>query len=364
MTSTTSPTAPSPLQILHHLRDLHPAADVAGLIPHIVPRRERIKRGHDALPPWLLWVWKDAGSPVKGRIRGVLSPLERDVERAVRGCVEEGVWEMLWEEVEEDESQEESQEDDDEEEEEEEETAAKRRRLRPGAWDVLDFLVALWTQDESGQALFLQQLKKPYADRLADDASAALSIVRAAFGLAKAAPPATSMADTIRQRRIATELVHLLFAAASSPPSFLPSALRSAMLQLMRHAPADKLRLFLSAVDRAHWREMAHVLSHAVEDVAGVRNLPGREKVRRFAPGELGAPEVGYALDLALLPPASPDGDARIAVLKAALLMTLLTHAGDSPAWAKVKHDGFVDTAARGDVALTAVLRLAARKAA
>ncbi|KAL1405889.1 hypothetical protein Q8F55_007569 [Vanrija albida] len=353
--ATTSATAPSPLAILQHLQSLHAPPDVAGLIPHIVPKRERIKRGHDSLPPWFLWVHKDAESPVKGRTRLALSPLERDVERAVRGCVDEGVWDMLWADA--------PESDDDEEEEEEEEGDTRRRGLKPGAWDVLGFLTSLWTAPaaytDGKPTLFLQQLKKPYADRMADDASAPLAIVRLAF-LRKTAQP---LPETIQRREIAARLVGLLFDAAAAPAAFLPSALRSGLLQLVRHAPAQQLRLFLSAVGGAHWAALAHVLTHAVEDAAGVRTDPGRERLRRMGPGELGAPSVGYALDVIALSAARPEARERAAVLRAALLMLLVKHTPHSAAWARAGDEKYATAAADGDAALAAVLSLAARKA-
>jgi len=123
-----------------------------------------------------------------------------------------------------------------------------------------------------------------------------------------------------------------------SKPPFHPQTLPLSLLPLFR-LPPDPLTKFTQIISFAPIPKstIAHLLVHAIEDLAGIRSKKADERRRgnkEFLDGEgrFPRPVIGYGLDLLLLPPKSTtgegggdeDGEERMAILKLVLISTLI----------------------------------------
>ena len=110
------------------------------------------------------------------------------------------------------------------------------------------------------------------------------------------------------------------------------------LLPLFR-LPPDPLTKFTQIISFAPIQKstIAHLLVHAIEDLAGIRSKKADERRRGnkdFLDGEgwFPRPIIGYGLDLLLLPPKSTTGEGggdeageeRMAILKLVLISTLI----------------------------------------
>ena len=123
-----------------------------------------------------------------------------------------------------------------------------------------------------------------------------------------------------------------------SKPPFHPQTLPLSLLPLFR-LPPDPLTKFIQIITFSPTQKItiAHLLVHAIEDLAGIRSKKADERRRGnkdFLDGEgwFPRPIIGYGLDLLLLPPKSTTGEGggdeageeRMAILKLVLISTLI----------------------------------------
>jgi len=112
----------SPLSILYNFLSVHPPPTFAHCLPTI-PTSGKAKDD----PRWLKW---EANSRV-----------EEDAHKLMSGCQEDGIWTLLWVK---DGVTKKSQRDDEDENEED----VKVRVVSERGWEILEWLVAVWEEDE------------------------------------------------------------------------------------------------------------------------------------------------------------------------------------------------------------------------
>jgi len=381
--------APSALTLLHRLLDIHSAATLAPLVPSLEGKA------------WLSW------PPTSHNLQNTLP---RRVRARMENCTARGVWALLFERTDAQVAEEEAKwsqwREEDEADRSEggakkgstrskgrsaasskpsraatvdsERTRGTRSRSRSAknkdddegptfelvsanGWLLLEFLVAFWAKDaaENGgrPEAFLSQLWRPGKDLSFDQADAALEIVRQAVY-------ESTGADARVHRRLAASIIKFLVDAATGRDAkFHPRSLTTALLPLFRE---PRVSVFVSllrsslpsspnaiAVPIMSYSALTHFLTHAIEDIAGVRSEreAQRQAKRRgkrtradSSPDHfetdhgLAAPTVEYAISLLGLCADDVDDDGAeqsLTALKLALLTALASNV-PSPLWTTV----------------------------
>ncbi|GMK59685.1 hypothetical protein CspeluHIS016_0802910 [Cutaneotrichosporon spelunceum] len=335
--------APSPLSILYRYLDLF-GPDLLPLLPQL--HKGATDYDDARTPDWLAW-----------RPNG---DLERSVRRRVLESTKHGIWVFLSQPLEKNEARKKRKKrggDSDDEEE--------TRGISDDGWDVLQWLVALWSTSLSA---LLQQLHPPASVKLQyDDAGVVLAAVRAAF---LPTDPPTPFSSIPARRKTAAKLLSFVIDLARPPKSpFHPQSLVLSLVTLFRASAAHIPALSRAITD---WNARAYILAVVLEDAAGVRKQ--REEARRFnvgsrstsrapsvstratratvarsssaTPADDGilsmmsiatpfqAPSVDYALNLLAL-----DGDDRSPVLAAELISLLVANVPEDGAWQRLGDD-------------------------
>ena len=149
-------------------------------------------------------------------------------------------------------------------------------------WDLLRWLIKLWTREEKwgpnpSLSLFTSSLARPSPDLLPDDARAIVNVVLSAFD---DSAPLDQILKKERQA-MGLELVRLLsVASTSSPPQFLPSSFPLTMIDMIRRLSVQALPSFLSSLSTPLPSYLlCHIYTVTLEDFAGVRAV--RSEARR-----------------------------------------------------------------------------------
>ncbi|BEJ08985.1 hypothetical protein CcaverHIS641_0510790 [Cutaneotrichosporon cavernicola] len=335
--------APSPLSILYRYLDLY-GSDLLPLLPQL--HKGATDYDDPRTPDWLAW-----------RPNG---ELECAVRKRVLESTKHGIWVFLYKPLEKKEDrkkQRRTHNSDDE---------GETRVISDDGWDVLEWLVTLWS---TSPPALLQQLHQPASVKLQyDDAGVVLAAVRAAF---LPTDPPTPFNAIPARRATSAKLLSLVIDLARPPKSpFHPQSLVLSIVTLFR-VPAAQVSVLARAI--TNWNARAHILAVVLEDAAGVRKQ--REAARRSnvvsstsrapsvgtratrltvtrsrsttlaaedVPGMMSlatpfqAPDVDYALNLLAL-----DGDDRSPVLAAELVSLLIAHVPKDDAWQRVDN-GFI----------------------
>ncbi|WVQ80137.1 hypothetical protein IAT38_002239 [Cryptococcus sp. DSM 104549] len=337
-----------PFALLDRLLDLHSPVYFAGSIP-AHPSSTSNNKSPSGYPPWMS-CWEG------DRAR---SDLHKTLWRAMRRCLDEGVWALIWEGAEDlgkkpSKVKKEVVDDDDDDEE------SKEVVVGETGWRMLEWLVDVWEKDlrerkaaeepKEYSPLLLRQLAKPYdktGTMQRNDASVPLDIVGCAF----LAPP---QADNALHRRTASRLFRLAMQAATCPsPPFSPSALASSTVYALRDYPTAALQLFSEEMAIAlPAQPLAHIYSLLLEDLGGLRQAKTAErreaKRRRIGSGEfeegwngLGLPKLDYLMRVLLSLGPSKGGDEavrRANMLHTKLALVTLLHA--NKAYSGEEHEG------------------------
>ncbi|RSH89070.1 hypothetical protein EHS25_002736 [Saitozyma podzolica] len=281
-------TTQTPLSLLSSILSSHSSTSLSALLP-CVPSSSRE-------PAWFAWQ--------------AHSELERRVRTYLRPCVDEGIWALLWDrqKVEKGEkglnglrndagrngvgkgkgkARANAADSDDEEEEEIEEKVVSAK-----GWELLEWFLDLWEKDRqecaksdesdgSGCAysrMLLDQFRRRGALQI-DDAAAPLAVVRSSYSEAGYAVTATSS----DRRSAVARLLSLLINTAICPnPPFHPGSLLLSLLSLLRTLPLNSLRLLLPTLRDLPPTVLSHLLTHAIEDLGGIR--PSKTTERRRDP--------------------------------------------------------------------------------
>ncbi|GFZ46930.1 hypothetical protein JCM24511_04156 [Saitozyma sp. JCM 24511] len=276
-------TTQTPLSLLSSILSSHSPGSLSALLPS-APSSSRGE------PAWFAWQ--------------AHSELERRVRTFLRPCVDEGIWGLLWQRQKGEEgprndggksgvgkgkgkAKATAADSDDEEEEEIEEKVVSAK-----GWELLEWLLDLWEKDqqecvkgdESDESecaysrMLLDQFRRRGALQI-DDAAAPLAVVRSAYS--ESGCPITAISSG--RRSTVARLLSLLINTAICPnPPFHPGSLLLSLLSLLRTLPLNSLRLLLPTLRDLPPTVLSHLLTHAIEDLGGIR--PSKASERRRDP--------------------------------------------------------------------------------